>query len=193
MRRAASTAPSACPRRRPGSPWRASQHILEPDDIADAVLFLASDKGGYVTGWRSRSTQASPSRSRLPGWREVLAPRTPLRSARYYQDCGRSSWPQQRPRDLVGRLCLLRGGEWRACAVGHRESLVGGYRMPLAMAMPTAIRTRPPRSSPRSPALAPSRLPSSSPARDMVMLTPPMMTAATGRLTWKVPRAKPTA
>jgi hypothetical protein len=34
------------------------------------------------------------------------------------------------------------------------------------MAIPTAIRTRPPISSPRSPTLVPSRSPSSSPARD---------------------------
>ena len=57
-------------------------------------------------------------------------------------------------------------------------------RMPLAMATPTAMRTRPPRSSPRSPSWVPSRSPSSSPAKDKVTLTAPMTIAATAKLTW---------
>jgi hypothetical protein len=46
------------------------------------------------------------------------------------------------------------------------------------MVILTAIRTRPPISSPRSPVLVPSRSPSSSPARDKVTLTAPMMIAS---------------
>ena len=80
----------------------------------------------------------------------------------------------------------MRGARPRNWTLSHAARLAGCSRMPLVMAIPTAIRTRPPISSPRSPTLVPSRSPSSTPARDKVTLAAPMMTAAAAA-TWRHP------
>lgn len=100
--------------------------------------------------------------------------------------------PDPLPTATIGQL--LWAGQGVTSPDGKRAAPSAGALYPLELYVVTPrqvmhylpdghrAETRP-ISSPRSPTLVPSRPPSSSPARDKVMLTTPMMTPAAARLT----------